>query len=447
MAYDLIIIGSGPAGYVAAIRAGQLGKKVLVIDEKYIGGMCLNWGCIPTKALLESAKFMHKILQAKDFGIDGIDPDALSFNWQTAQKRADAVKNRLVKGIEFLWKKNNAEFMQGRAEIIDANHVQVNYIILETANILIATGSIPAPLPQMPQDRILELADIMHWDKLPTCALVYGKGATAVEMTQFLHFTGVDVHLVCPSSILLPEVDGYLSDAMEKRFNRDRIQIFKTDQVEFISATEARVENVILPCEKIINCSGRKPVIPPSQVQLPLDGFGFIQVNEHFETPVPHIFAIGDVNGKSVYAHIASAQALAVVNYLEGFSQETDFSHYPINIYSEPELAQIGFSEQQLQIDKIEYKVSEFTLRANGKALTEGASEGFIRILSENHYGEVLGVQIMAEHATDLIAEASLLMEMEGTVYDVARTIHAHPTVPEVFMEAGLAAIDEPLHK
>lgn len=434
MKYDLIVIGSGPAGYVAAIRAGQTGLKTLVIDRKYIGGMCLNWGCIPTKALLESAKTLRKVRQASDYGITGIDKEALGFDWPKARERAFGVVNKLTRGIEFLWKKAGVEFLQAEARIISPTEVVADQRSFETKAILIATGS--KPMPQVLFPKAIELEELFSLPALPDRPLIYGRGANLVELAQFFALIGKQVTILASDLPLIPQLDSALDSFMQKKLKKDKISI--------IPLAESKIQDGILiykdtavEFDAAINASFRNAVIPQSEVELKLQD-GFIHTDRNHETSVKGIYAAGDVNGKSYLAHAASAQGLEVVNALNGIEIQDELRRYPLNIYTDPEMAQVGKTEAQLKAEGHEYQVSQYPLTANGKALAEGESEGFIRLLWEPRYHEVLGVQIVAANATDLISEAGILLELEGTTFDLARTIHAHPTISEIYMEAGM---------
>jgi len=458
MNYDLIIIGAGPGGYVAAIRAGQTGLKTAIIEKSNIGGMCLNWGCIPTKALLESAKRLQLVKKAGDFGIDGIDAKQLSFNWEKAVKRTERIVKRLTKGVQFLLKKNGVEVITGTASINADNSVSAGNVLYPFKNLIIATGSKPSPLTgAVPGDVVVDVEDLLKLEELPEKVVVLGNGPHAVELAQFFNMAGKTVTLVTTETILIPQVDPYLREFAGKMLKKAKINVMTSSTIkgfengELILETEndkKEKEEKRIPCDKLINASQRRAVVPDSGNKLEMDN-GFIKVNDQLETSVKDICAVGDVNGKSIFAHAASAQGLYVVNRIDGIAQTSLFEteKFPINIYTHPEMAQVGLTEPQIQEVNTKYKVSEFPLTANGKALTEGETEGFIRMLSDKKYGEVLGVQIIAPHATDMIAEASLTMQMEGTVYDVAQTIHAHPTISEVFMEAGFDAFDQAIHK
>ena len=439
MNYDLIIIGAGPAGYVAAIRAGQAGLKTALIEKKHIGGMCLNWGCIPSKAMLESAKYFTRLANANEFGIDGIDTAAIKFNWERAGKRAERIVRKLTKGVEYLLKKYNVEIITGIASIEGPDTVVVDNRNLQAKNIIIATGSYPRQMPfKAPKNTIIGLDTFFTLKEIPSEMLVVGAGPVAAEVGQLLAMTGRHVTIIATEGKLIPDIDDYLNNYIVKRFEGMGIKIIDgTAGYEKINFEEYNA---------IVNCMPRKGIMPGGSLK-PDVADGFITTDDNFCTSIPGIYAIGDVNGRSYYAHAASAQGLSAVNHILGIKETMGTTNIPFNIYTDPELAQIGKTEQQLKKDGIEYKINEFPLSANGKALTEGHPEGILRIISEPKYGEVLGVQIIAENATDMISEASAYMAVESTVYDVARTMHAHPTISEVFLEAGSEAIGMPVHK
>ncbi|MCB5251425.1 MAG: FAD-dependent oxidoreductase [Candidatus Cloacimonadaceae bacterium] len=433
MTYDLIIIGSGPAGYVAAIRAGQTGLKTLIIDRKYVGGMCLNWGCIPTKSLLESAKMMKKVRSAHEFGIAGIQADQLSFDWPQALKRTNQVVAKLTRGIEYLWKKNGVEFLKAEAKILSATQVQADKRIFEAKNILIATGSRPAS--QELFEGSIDLEDLYSLKELPKAPLLYGRGGHLIELAQFFALIGSNPVIIAADLPLIPPLDEALESFIQRKLKKDKIPV--------LTVAESQIKKGMIlskgqeyPFDKVLNVSYRAAVLPPMDLELELDN-GYIKTDRSHETSVKGIYAAGDVSGKSFVAHAASAQAMEVIEAIQGIAPPQEQRRYPINIYTDPELAQIGLTESQIKAQGIPYEVNQHPLTANAKALAEGSSEGFIRVLYETKYHQVLGVQIAAEHATDLISEAGILMELEGTSYDLARTIHAHPTVAEIYMDAG----------
>lgn len=444
--YDVIIIGSGPAGYVAAIRAGQMGLKTAVVEKESLGGMCLNWGCIPTKALLESARRFHSLKDASKFGIDGIKQNELSFHWGNAYKRARNIITRLNRGIEFLFKKNGIDWLEGEAAIEGEHQVKVKDKIYEGANILLATGSRAEDVPLAVDDGILLGVDeLFDRKELPQMPLVVGEDPSCVELVQFFHMIGKKPKLLLTGERMLPQVDPYLAEFILKLFKKEKIDVFSGGPLKGYEAGVAIFADGSTPCDMIVNMSPRCAVLPEIKVDLAMEN-GFIKVNHHMKTSVDGIYAVGDVNGVCMFAHAASAQGLLAINKIKGIDQPIDPLKIPINIYTVPEMAQLGSDELSLKEIGVDYKVSQFPLSANGKALIEGSSDGFIRILSERKYGEVVGVQIVAPHATDMIAEAAVLMQLEGTVFDVARTIHAHPTISEIYGEAGLAAFEQAIH-
>jgi len=447
MEYDVIIIGSGPAGYVAAIRAGQVGLKTAIIEKQDIGGMCLNWGCIPSKAIIESAKYYDRLREADDFGIDGIEMKKISFNWQNAKKRAMRIAKKLTGGVEYLLKKNGVEVIKGEARITGPNSVTVENRSIDATHIIIATGSYPNPLEfDIPEDRLMELEHMYNEKDLPDSVAVVGQGPVAVEMAQFFQMIDKKVTLVTPSKTLIPFADQFLNDYIYNRLKKDKVKMFFGDDIQGYENGKLKVQGKEIEAEKVLNASMRGAVLPPVDIDLQLEA-NFIQTDEYLKTNHDSIYAVGDVNGKSYLAHAGSAQGLFVINNIKGIKGEMNLHNYPLNIYTNPEMAQIGLTEEELQSENIQYKVSEFPLSANGKALIEGYKDGSIRMLSERKYGEVLGVQIIAPHATDMIAEASAFMQIESTIYDVARSIHAHPTISEIFMEAGFDAVDKAIHK
>lgn len=446
MSYDLVIIGAGPGGYVSAIRAGQSGLKTALVESSSIGGMCLNWGCVPTKSLLESAKRYQLVKESATFGVDGIEADRLSFNWETARKRSERIVKRLTKGIGYLLKKNGVEIIEGFATINNRNSVSVANRLLDTKHIIIATGSRPLALNlPVPEELVSGIKEFLDIKTLPEQPVVVGNGPHAIELAQFFNLVGKEARLAVPEPVLAPQLDGRISAHISKIFKKAKIETFDLHEITGYEDGALLVADRRIPCDRIVNASEREAVVPESGEPLALHD-GFIKVDEFLRTSVEGIFAVGDVNGRSNLAHTASAQGLHAVNVINGVQQPFDFSTYPLNVYTHPEIAQVGMTEEEVKRLDIPYKVTEFPLSANSKALIEGHIDGFIRMLSDKKYNEVLGVQIIAEHATDMIAEAALLMSMEGTIYDVAQTIHAHPTISEIFMEAGFEAFEQPVH-
>ena len=448
MDYDLIIIGAGPAGYVAAIRAGQLGLKTAIVEKQYIGGMCLNWGCIPTKAILESAKVFEKTKQLSEFGIDGIDLDNISFNWDTVKKRSKKITKKLTAGVNYLLKKNGIEIINGTAKIGADKSVYVDGKKITAENIIVATGSKPKKLDDGLEDApSVEMENLFDLTEIPGKIVVTGNHVSAVEIAQFFKLIDKKVTLVANSEYFLDGIDPYLIDYITKNIASNGIELISEGYPSKYSEGKLKVGDKRIECDLLVNVSSRKAIIPESETPFELTKRGFIKTDNDFKTKIPGVYVIGDAAGKSFVAHMASAQGIHVVNAIKGIKASFDYSSYPINMYTSPEISQIGMTEDMIKKEGYDYKVNEFPLSANGKAMIEGNTEGFIRMLSEKKYGQVLGVQIVGKHATDMIAEAGAYLKVEATVYDVANTIHAHPTVSEIYFEVGFDAFDKAIHK
>ncbi len=448
MDYDLIIIGAGPAGYVAAIRAGQLGLKTAIVEKKHIGGMCLNWGCIPSKTILESAKVYEKTKKLSEFGIDGIDLENISFNWDTVKKRSKKITKKLTAGVNFLLNKNGIEVINGTATIGADKNVYVDGKKITAENIIVATGSKPKKLNNKLEDApSVEMENLFDLEEIPENIVVTGNHVSAVEMAQFFKLIDKKVTLIANSEYFLHGIDQHLIDYITKNIASNGIELITDSYPSKYLEGKVTVGDKKVNCDLLVNCNSRKAIIPESETPFELTERGFVKTDNDFKTNIPGVYVIGDAAGKSFVAHMASAQGIHVVNAIKGVKASFDYSTYPINMYTSPEISQIGMTEEMIKEEGYEYKVNEFPLSANAKALIEGNSVGFIRMLSEKKYGQVLGVQIVAKHATDMIAEAGAYLKVEGTVYDVANTIHAHPTVSEIYFEVGFDAFDKAIHK
>jgi len=444
MDFDIIIIGAGPAGYAAAIRASQLGMKTALIEKDRIGGMCINWGCIPTKSIIESARNFSKAGKISEFGVDGIDISKLTFNWKKVKARAKDISLKMSSGILNILKKNGVELITGDAFIASDKSVIIDNRNLKAKNIIIATGSSPAEITEtFDEGYVVNMNRLFELEDLPEHVVIYGKGGIAVEMAQFFNLIGKSVSLITDGQKMLPAFDERLQSYIMKKLIDDGVNVITSGKIERTEENKIYVSDKSITCDRIINCSFRNAVLPNTELNLELNDWGFIKTNDNFETSEENIFAIGDVNGKSYLAHIASAQGLWVINKIKGIQFDFNVLNFPLNLYTVPEMAQIGMTEKQLEEEGIEYKISELPFSANGKALIEGSAEGFMRLLSDKKYGQVLGVQIVAVNATDMIAEASAFMQVEGTIYDVAQTIHAHPTISEIFTETGFNAMNK----
>ncbi|MCE5344904.1 MAG: dihydrolipoyl dehydrogenase [Bacteroidales bacterium] len=448
MKYDVLIIGAGPAGYVAGIRAGQVGLKTAVIEKMYVGGMCMNWGCIPTKTLLESAKIFDKIKRSSEFGIDGIDIQKLSFNWGKVKSRSGSITKRLTDGVSYLLKKNGVELIIGTARLVSGNAVIINDKKIEATNIIIATGSKPIAMDKsIANAPVIEMEKLFSLEEIPDNIVVTGNHVPAIEMAQFFKLIGKKTTLVTNSNRFMLGFDDHLISFIMEKLQSEKIIVFLNAFAEKYENGELTIGGKKIKCDLLVNCNSRKATIPESEIPFELTEREFIKTSDDFETNLKGVYAIGDVSGKSFVAHVASAQGIHVINTIKGIKTNFNTRAYPVNMYTIPEIAQIGMTEQQIKEKGIDFKISEFPLSTNGKAMIEGNTEGFIRMLSDKKYGQVLGVQIVASNATDMIAEAGAFMEIDGTVYDVARTIHAHPTVSEIFMEAGFDVVDKAIYK
>ncbi len=435
--YDLLIIGAGPAGYVAGIRAGQLGMKTALIEKEHIGGMCVNWGCVPLKALMHSTDVLRTVRSAAGIGIGGIDVDRLCYVWKDAARRVQSVIAAVTSGIHEQLFRNSVELVQGEARILSEHSVSVSNRTLEASFMLIATGSMPGKLRfPLPEAKTVSLNRLLSLETLPDPAVVYGSGPVAVELAQFLAGTGNEVILLSDGKPLLASADGAISAFMEKRLKQDGIRILQAQDNIGFRDDRLMVAGEAILFDRLIPCGAREAVLPPSNIPFDTEN-GALAVNEYLQTNYANIYAAGDATGRSFLAHAASAQGLYTVNRMKGFKEPYVSQSQQLNMYTYPEVAQIGLTEESVEQAGFEYAVETLPLASNAKALIEGDTEGFVRILYEKRFGEVLGVQIVGLHATDLIAEASAIMQAEGTIYDIAKIVHAHPTVSEVFMGVG----------
>lgn len=444
MKYDLIIIGAGPAGYIAAARAGQTGLNTALIEKREIGGMSVNWGLIATKTYMECIRMFTRTKNASRFGIDGIQPEKLTFNWEQACSLAVENSATLRTEITEMLEKKKVEIIRGNAKIVSENSVSVNNRLLETDNIIIATGSYPLKKEfNLEKGSVLNLEELQLKTNLPDNIVVYGVGGVAVEMAQFFSMAGKNATLIVPFDKLLPDFDDYLVNFIETRLKEQNIRIIYSKDTLSINNGFLQVEKEKIRCDKILNCNWRAPVLPPMEPKIGLDEKGFIVTNEYLQTNYQNIYAAGDVNGRGYLSHIASVQGLYAVNHILGINDRLRIENYPKNLYSYPEVAQIGLTEQEIQQKGISYNISLMPMKTNAKAIIEGNTDGFIRILWESKYGEALGIQITGEHASDMISEAQAWMSVEATVYDIAKAIHTHPTISEVFIETGLDSFDD----
>lgn len=454
--YDVIVVGGGPGGYVAAIKAAQLGMKAALVEKDEIGGVCLNWGCIPTKALLKNARVYQEILKGDFFGIEGIEKNNLKINWEQMGNRKDMVVKRLVNGVKGLLKKNGVDVFMGTGIFKDKETIVVGDKILKTKHLIIATGSRPS-IPNieglylsMEKGIAITSKGALQLNAVPKRMVILGGGVISVEFATLFNALGTKVTLLQRSSRILKDTDEELALALQKHLIDQGVQIITNCQLKKVEEDKVICQvdgkEVNYSGEKILVSLGRQPNVEGMEsLGIVYDKKG-IKVDAYLETNVPNVYAIGDVNGKYQLAHLASAEGITAVENIAGKKSSINYKLVPSCIYSFPELAAVGMTEAEAKEEGYDVVVSKFPLSANGKALAEGESIGFVKIIAEKQYGEILGVHIMAVHATDMISEAVVSMEMEGTVHDVAKAIHPHPTLSEIVMEAAHGAINKPIH-
>lgn len=455
--YDVLIIGGGPGGYVAAIKAAQLGAKVAVIERDRLGGICLNWGCIPTKTLLITAKHFKDVLRSEDFGITGIDLSSARVDWEKLINRKDQVVNKLVAGINMLFKKNNITFINGNADILDKNKVEVNGEIIQCDNLIIATGA-RGKLPDIPglkayieSGKAIDSRGALQLKDIPRDVVILGNGTYAVEFATLYNSIGANTTLVFESEHILPFAESEMALTLERQLKKDGLKLVANTNIKEFSkdglVIETKGNEKVLPADKYLVFLGLQPNLEGfEKLGLKLNSKGFIETNERMETNISGVYAIGDVNGKYPLAHVASAEGIVAAENIMKEESKLNYNLVPNVVYSFPEMASVGLTEEMAKNNNLDYKVSKFPLAANGMAIAEGETTGFVKIISDNQYGEVIGVHIIGSDAANMISKAVAIMQLEGTIYDLAKTIHPHPTFSEALVEAAYGAIDKPIH-
>ncbi|MCF7825717.1 MAG: dihydrolipoyl dehydrogenase [Candidatus Marinimicrobia bacterium] len=456
--YDIAIIGGGPGGYVAAIRAAQLGKKTLVIERAALGGICLNWGCIPTKALLKSAEVLRSAQKAKKFGVlvDDVDVD-----FPAVIQRSRQVAEALSKGVDFLMKKNEIDVINGSAKLIGGNRISIDDDQeISADNIILATGARPRPMPDAAFDGkiIISSKEAMNLESIPEKLVVVGAGAIGVEFADFYAAMGTEVTLVEMLPQLLPIEDEEVSIELQKMFKRKKIKTHTEAKVESISISENRAlvkvktktgELLGLDADKVLIAIGVQGNIEDlgleaAGVQLEK---GWIKTNAYMQTSVAGIYAIGDVAGPPWLAHVASHEGITAVEHIAGLNvKPMKYDNVPGCTYCTPQVASIGLTEKAARAAGYEVKVGKFPYRVSGKAMASGETDGFTKLIYDAKYGELLGAHIIGAEATELIAEIGMARSLEATHEAVLETIHAHPTLSEMIMEASALALDRGIH-
>jgi dihydrolipoamide dehydrogenase len=456
--YDVVVIGAGPGGYVAAIRAAQLGQKTAIIDKQWLGGVCLNVGCIPSKSLLKNAEVAHTLRErGKEFGFSF---DNLQLDYPTAVKRSRQVSNRLVKGVGFLMKKNKIDVHMGTAKLTAKDTVNVTdedgkETELKAKNIIVATGASTMVPPgwEIDGERVVTYLEAILQEKLPKSVVIIGAGAIGVEFATVWNSYGVEVTIVEMLPHLVPLEDEEVSKELEKAFKKNGINFLVGHKVEEIETLKTKVkvtvsaegETKVLDAEQALVAIGFRPNskdIGLEEVGVKVSERGFVEIDERMATNVDGIWAIGDVTGKLMLAHVGSAMGIVCAENIAGAETITlDYEMMPRATYCQPQVASFGLTEAQANERGYDVKIGRFPFQPNGKALGLGDYVGFIKIVVDSKYGEILGA-----HLIELLPELTLAHMMELTPNEIARNVHAHPTLSEVIMEAAHGAEGSPIH-
>lgn len=461
--FDVVVIGAGPAGYVSAIRAAQLGKKTAIVEKQWLGGVCLNVGCIPSKALLKNAEIAHILRErAKEFGFSF---ENLQLDYSAAVKRSRQVSDRLTRGVGFLMRKNNIAVFMGKARFADPHTITVTdgegkVTELKAQHFIIASGARPI-LPngwQVDGRSVLTYKEAILQERLPGSVVIIGSGAIGVEFATIWNAYGSQVTIIEMLPRLVPLEDEEVSAELKKAFERRGIRCLVGHKVEAVESTEngARVrvstegKELILEAEQALVAIGFRP--NTEDLGLDVAGVktnvrGFIEINEKMQTSMPHIYAIGDVTGKLMLAHVGSAMGIVAAEHLAGHETVTlDYEMMPRATYSQPQIASFGLTEAQARERGYAVKIGRFPFQANGKALGLGDYGGWVKLVVDEKYGEILGAHMIGPEVTELLPELTLARMMELTPAEIARNVHAHPTLSEVLMEAAHAAEGHPIH-
>lgn len=461
MNYDVIVIGSGPGGYVTAIRASQLGLKTAVVERSELGGICLNWGCIPTKALLKSANVFEYIQHAEDYGIKVSSAEA---DFEAMVKRSRGVADGMSKGIQFLMKKNKIDVIKGIGKLkagkkVDVTDEEGKVTEYSGESIIIATGARSRELPNLPQDgkKIIGYRKAMTMEKQPKSIVVVGSGAIGVEFAYFYNSIGTDVTVVEFLPNIVPNEDVDVSKALEKNFKKQGIKVMTNSAVESVDTSgdlckvkiKTEKGEEVIEADVVLSAVGIQSNIENiglEEVGIVVDG-GKIIVDDYYQTNIPGYYAIGDVIPGPALAHVASAEGITCVEKISGMEVEPiDYNNIPGCTYCSPEIASVGFTEAKAKEEGYNVKIGMFPFSASGKAAASGAKEGFVKVIYDADYGEWLGAHLIGANVTEMIAEVVAARKLETTGHEILKTIHPHPTLSEAVMEATAAAYDEVIH-
>ena len=460
MNYDIIVIGSGPGGYVTAIRASQLGFKTAIIEKENLGGICLNWGCIPTKALLKSAQVFKYINHAEDFGLNKVEA---SFDFPNVVQRSRGVAEKMSKGVEFLMKKNKIDVIFGTAKVKLGKKVVVEKdgaVTEYTAeHIVLATGARSRELPNLPQDgkKVIGYRQALTLSKQPKSMIVVGSGAIGVEFAYFYATMGTEVTVVEFMPNIVPVEDEDVSKHLEKSFKKAKIKVMTNASVESVDTSgegvkaQVKTEKGVVELQADILLSAVGITANIENIGLEEVGIktekGRVVVDEWYRTSVPGYYAIGDILPTQALAHVASAEGITCVEKIKGLDVERiDYGNIPGCTYCTPEIASVGLTEKQAKEKGYEIKVGKFPFSASGKATANGDTDGFVKVIFDAKYGEWLGCHMIGTGVTEMIAEAVAARKLETTGHEILKTVHPHPTLSEAVMEAVAAAYGEVIH-
>ncbi len=454
--YDVIVLGSGPGGYVTAIRSSQLGFKTAIIEKESLGGVCLNWGCIPTKALLKSAQVFDYLKHAEDYGLSVKEADK---DFGAVIKRSRNVADGMSKGVQFLMKKNKIDVIKGFGTLKPGKKVEVDGTEHTADHIIIATGARSRELPSLKQDgkTVIGYREAMNLDKQPKKMIVVGSGAIGVEFAYFYNSMGTEITLVEYLENIVPVEDEEVSKQLEKSLKKQGINVMTSSEVTKVEKTDGGVKATIktakgeetVIADLVLSAVGIKSNIE----NIGLEEVGIatdrdkILVNDYYQTNIPGYYAIGDVTPGQALAHVASAEGILCVEKIAGQHVEAlDYGNIPGCTYCVPEIASVGLTEKQAREKGLDIKVGKFPFSASGKASASGNKEGFVKVIFDAKYGEWLGCHMIGAGVTDMIAEAVLGRKLETTGHEVLKAVHPHPTMSEAVMEAVAAAYDEVIH-
>lgn len=460
MNYDIIVIGSGPGGYVTAIRASQLGFKTAIIEKENLGGICLNWGCIPTKALLKSAQVFKYINHAEDFGLNKVEA---SFDFPNVVQRSRGVAEKMSKGVEFLMKKNKIDVIFGTAKVKPGKKVAVEKdgVVTEytAEHIVLATGARSRELPNLPQDgkKVIGYRQALTLPKQPKSMIVVGSGAIGVEFAYFYATMGTEVTVVEFMPNIVPVEDEDVSKHLEKSFKKAKIKVMTNASVESVDTSgdgvkaQVKTEKGVVELQADILLSAVGITANIENIGLEEVGIktekGRVVVDEWYRTSVPGYYAIGDILPTQALAHVASAEGITCVEKIKGLDVERiDYGNIPGCTYCTPEIASVGLTEKQAKEKGYEIKVGKFPFSASGKATANGDTDGFVKVIFDAKYGEWLGCHMIGTGVTEMIAEAVAARKLETTGHEILKTVHPHPTLSESVMEAVAAAYGEVIH-